>query len=61
MAADPATANVTVKLDSKFRLLTVAMGDFSSPGLEISGDQTALQAFLGVLDEPDPNFNIVTP
>jgi alkyl sulfatase BDS1-like metallo-beta-lactamase superfamily hydrolase len=59
--ADPATANVTVKLDSKFRLLVVAMGDFTSPGLEISGDQTALQALLGALDEPDQNFNIVTP
>jgi alkyl sulfatase BDS1-like metallo-beta-lactamase superfamily hydrolase len=60
-AADSATADVTVKLDSKFRLLAVAMGEFTSPGLEISGDQTALQAFLGALDEPDPNFNIVTP
>jgi alkyl sulfatase BDS1-like metallo-beta-lactamase superfamily hydrolase len=60
-AADSAAADVTVKLDSKFRLLAVAMGDFTSPGLEISGDQTALQAFLGALDEPDPNFNIVTP
>ena len=59
--ADSATASVTVKLDSKFRLLTVAMGDFSSPGLDISGDQTALQEFLSVLDEPDQNFNIVTP
>jgi len=29
--------------------------------LEITGDQAALQAFLGVLDEPDQNFNIVTP
>jgi alkyl sulfatase BDS1-like metallo-beta-lactamase superfamily hydrolase len=61
VAADSATADVTVKLDSKFRLLAVAMGDFTSPGLEISGDQTALQALLGALDEPDPNFNIVTP
>ena len=61
VAADSATANVTVKLDRKFRLLAVAMGDFTSPGLEVSGDQIALQAFLGVLDEPDPNFNIVTP
>ncbi len=61
VAADPATASVMVKLDSKSRLLAVEMGDFTSPGLEISGDQTALQAFLGVLDEPDPNFNIVTP
>jgi alkyl sulfatase BDS1-like metallo-beta-lactamase superfamily hydrolase len=61
VTADPATANVTVKLDSKFRLLVVAMGDFTSPGLEISGDQTALQALLGALDEPDQDFNIVTP
>jgi alkyl sulfatase BDS1-like metallo-beta-lactamase superfamily hydrolase len=60
-AADPATANVTVKLDSKFRLLAVAMGDFTSPGLEITGDHAALRAFLGALDQPDPNFNIVTP
>ncbi|ORW64586.1 alkyl/aryl-sulfatase [Mycobacterium saskatchewanense] len=59
--AAPATATVTVKLDSKFRLITVAMGDFASPGLEIAGDQRALQAFLGVLDQPDPSFSIVTP
>jgi alkyl sulfatase BDS1-like metallo-beta-lactamase superfamily hydrolase len=61
VAADPATATVTIKVDSKFRLLAVAMGDFASPGLEISGDQSALQAFLGALDQPEPNFNIVTP
>lgn len=61
VAADPATATVTATLDSRFRLLLVAMGDFASPGLKISGDQSALQAFLGVLDEPDQNFNIVTP
>jgi alkyl sulfatase BDS1-like metallo-beta-lactamase superfamily hydrolase len=61
VAADSATATVAVKLNSKFRLLAVAMGDFTSPGLDISGDQTALQAFLGVLDEPDTSFNIITP
>jgi alkyl sulfatase BDS1-like metallo-beta-lactamase superfamily hydrolase len=61
VAADSATASVTVKLDSKFRLLQVVMGDLTSPGLEISGDQEALQTFLGALDEPDPSFNIVTP
>ncbi|WP_242670035.1 alkyl/aryl-sulfatase [Mycobacterium decipiens] len=61
VAGDSATANVTVKLESKFRLLAVALGDFSSPGLEVSGDPTALQSLLGVLDEPDPNFNIITP
>lgn len=60
-APDPATATVTVKLANKIRLLTVTTGDFSSPGLELSGDQDALQALLSVLDEPDPNFNIVTP
>jgi alkyl sulfatase BDS1-like metallo-beta-lactamase superfamily hydrolase len=63
--ADPATANVTVKLDNAVRLLMVAMGletgGVSSPGLEISGDQTALQQLLGVLDKADPAFNIVTP
>jgi len=61
VAADAATATATVKLDRKFRLLLAAAGDFSSPGLELSGDPTALQSLLGVLDEPDPNFNIVTP
>jgi alkyl sulfatase BDS1-like metallo-beta-lactamase superfamily hydrolase len=61
VAADSATANVTVKLDNKIRLLRVATGDFASPGLEISGDQTALQQLLGVLDRPDSAFNIVTP
>ena len=59
--AEPATANVTVKLDNAVRLLTVAMGDIGSAGLEISGDQTALQRLLSVLDKPDPAFNIVTP
>jgi alkyl sulfatase BDS1-like metallo-beta-lactamase superfamily hydrolase len=59
--AEPATANVTVKLDNAVRLLTVAMGDIGSAGLEISGDQTGLQRLLSVLDKPDPAFNIVTP
>ena len=61
VAADAGTANVTVVLDNKIRLLAVAMGDATSPGLQISGDPTALQSFLSVLEEPDQNFNIVTP
>ncbi len=61
VAADPASATVTVKLDGKLRLLAAAFGDFSSPGLELSGDESALQALLSALDEPDPSFNIVTP
>lgn len=57
--AVPPDATVTVA--TKVRLLAAAMGDFSSPGLEVSGDAAALPAFLGVLDRPDPAFNIVTP
>ncbi len=61
LAADPATADVTVRVADKARLFAAAMGDLDSPGLEVSGDQGALQAFLGVIDQPDPAFNIVTP
>ena len=59
--ADASTADVTVTLATKMRLLAAAAGDFTSPGLEISGDGAALQALLGVLDRPDPSFNIITP
>jgi alkyl sulfatase BDS1-like metallo-beta-lactamase superfamily hydrolase len=61
VAADAVTAAATIKLDNAFRLLMLGMGDFTSPGFEISGDQAGLQQFLGVLDRPDPSFNIVTP
>ena len=59
--ADEATANATVKLANKLRLLAFAAGDNDSPGLEVSGDSNALPSLLAVLDRPDPNFNIVTP
>jgi alkyl sulfatase BDS1-like metallo-beta-lactamase superfamily hydrolase len=59
--ADAATATATIKLDSAFRLLTLAAGDLSSPGVDISGDQAALQQFLAVVERPDPSFNIITP
>jgi len=55
------SANATVTFANKLRLLAAATGDFSSPGLEVSGDPQALQALLGVLDRPDPGFNIITP
>ncbi|MBV9352473.1 MAG: MBL fold metallo-hydrolase, partial [Mycobacterium sp.] len=61
VAADATTADVTMALATKVRLLAAAMGDLSSPGLDISGDDAALRSFLGVLDRPDPAFNIVTP
>jgi alkyl sulfatase BDS1-like metallo-beta-lactamase superfamily hydrolase len=59
--ADDTTANATVKLADKSRLLAAAAGDFTSPGLDLSGDGDALQKLLGVLDRPNPSFNIVTP
>ena len=55
------TAGATVTLAAKMRLLAAAMGDFDSPGLDVVGDSGALQALMGVLDRPDPNFNIITP
>jgi alkyl sulfatase BDS1-like metallo-beta-lactamase superfamily hydrolase len=59
--ADATTAHVTVKLDNAFRLIMAAMGDTASPGLEISGDQSALAQLLDVLDPANPAFDIVTP
>ena len=50
-----------VTLANKLRLLTFAAGDTTSPGLEITGDAAALPSLVGVLDKPDPGFNIVTP
>jgi alkyl sulfatase BDS1-like metallo-beta-lactamase superfamily hydrolase len=59
--AEASTAAVTILLDNAFRLLLLTAGDFASPGLDVSGDQAALQQFVGVFDRPDPSFNIVTP
>jgi alkyl sulfatase BDS1-like metallo-beta-lactamase superfamily hydrolase len=61
VAADPRSAGVTVKVDTKIRLIMVAMGDFASAGLELAGDQGVLESLVAVLDQPDPSFNIVTP
>ncbi|SBS74434.1 conserved hypothetical protein [uncultured Mycobacterium sp.] len=60
-AADESTATATIRLATKMRLLAAAAGDFTSPGLETTGDAKALQTLLGVLDKPDPGFNIITP
>jgi alkyl sulfatase BDS1-like metallo-beta-lactamase superfamily hydrolase len=61
LAADESTADATVKLANKLRLLTFAAGDNDSPGVEISGDADALPSIIAVIDRPDPNFNIITP
>jgi alkyl sulfatase BDS1-like metallo-beta-lactamase superfamily hydrolase len=59
--ADAATAQATVKLANKLRLLAFAAGDSDSPGLEVTGDAEALPSLIAVLDRPDPGFNIITP
>ncbi len=59
--ADETSAQATIRLASKLRLLTLAAGDNSSPGLEITGDAEVLTSLVSVLDKPDPDFNIVTP
>ncbi|MHA7666574.1 alkyl/aryl-sulfatase [Mycolicibacterium sp. HS_4_1] len=61
VAADPDTAQATVTLANKLRLLAFAAGDTSSPGVEVTGDATALPTLLSVVDRPDPAFNIITP
>ncbi|MDY6998149.1 MAG: alkyl sulfatase dimerization domain-containing protein [Actinomycetota bacterium] len=59
--ADPSTAQATLQLEDKLRLISLLGGDFDSPGLAISGDAAALQSLTSVLDQPDPSFNIITP
>ena len=51
----------TVTVANKLRLLAFAVGDATSPGLEITGDAAALPSLVAVLDQPDPDFNIITP
>ncbi|MDT5071372.1 MAG: linear primary-alkylsulfatase, partial [Mycobacterium sp.] len=46
---------------NKLRLLMFATGDTTSPGVEMAGDATAMASLLGVLEKPDPSFDIVTP
>ena len=59
--ADQATAQATVKLANKLRLLTFAAGDSDSPGVEVTGDADALPSIIAAVDRPDPQFNIITP
>ena len=59
--AEPATATATVRVAGKMRLMAAAMGDLDSPGLDVTGDTTAVASLMGVLDRPDPGFDIITP
>ena len=59
--ADERTAQATIRLATKVRLLSLASGDSTSPGVEITGDGGVLERLVAVLDKPDPGFDIVTP
>ena len=59
--ADESTAQATIKFANKMRLLAFAAGDADSPGLEVTGDASAMPSVLAVVDRPDPGFNIVEP
>ena len=46
---------------SKPRLIQLAEGDTSSPGIDVRGDIGVLEQILAVTDPGDPDFAIVTP
>ncbi|WP_018775535.1 alkyl/aryl-sulfatase [Arthrobacter sp. 131MFCol6.1] len=46
---------------TKGRMLALLGGDTDSAGIDLTGDATVLHSLLGVLDDGDPSFNIVTP
>lgn len=46
---------------SKPRLIRLAGGDTDSDGIEVRGDVDVLKQILAVLDQGDPNFEIVLP
>ncbi|WP_342212993.1 alkyl sulfatase C-terminal domain-containing protein [Nocardia neocaledoniensis] len=45
---------------TKQQLLGILAGK-GLDGIDVSGDPGVLQRLLGLLDDPDPNFPIVTP
>jgi len=57
--ADPATP-LRLSL-SKPRLIALAGGDTASEGIDVRGDAGVLKQLLSVLDEGDPDFEIVLP
>ena len=54
----PAAVSLSV---TKGRMLALLGGDTDSAGIDLTGDATVLHSLLGVLDDGDPSFNIVTP
>ncbi|MGV0835795.1 alkyl/aryl-sulfatase [Mycolicibacterium thermoresistibile] len=60
-AAADDRAGARLRVADTGRLLALAAGDVSSPGLEVTGDPQVLGSLLSVVDRPDPAFDIVTP
>lgn len=58
---EPSDATALQLTLSKPRLIRLAGGDTQSAGIEVRGDAGVLQQLLGVLDEGDPDFEIVLP
>ncbi len=54
-------ADAVVTAAAKLRLIAFLAGDEASPGIEITGDASALARLTAVLDAPDPAFDIVLP
>lgn len=54
-------ADAVVTAAAKLRLIAFLAGDEASPGIEITGDASALARLTAVLDAPDPSFDIVLP
>jgi alkyl sulfatase BDS1-like metallo-beta-lactamase superfamily hydrolase len=61
VSADESTADATLRLETKDRLVWLAAGDLASSGFEVIGDSGVLPALLGTLDRPNPAFDIITP
>ena len=59
-AADPLTAGLTLRL-TKGRMIAVLGGNTTGPGIDLAGDESVLASLLGVLEQGDPSFNIITP
>ncbi|MFM9022602.1 MAG: alkyl sulfatase C-terminal domain-containing protein, partial [Solirubrobacterales bacterium] len=62
--ADDAQATVTTTRETLNSLILQEidpMEAFSSGAIAVEGDGMALGGFLGLLEEPDPRFPIVTP
>ncbi|EUA85244.1 hypothetical protein I551_8298 [Mycobacterium ulcerans str. Harvey] len=60
-SADASTANATIKLAGKLRLVTLAAGDQTSPASRSVATRKPCNPLSVCSTGPNPDFNIVTP